>query len=166
MEKYIALAVFLLAYTLFILLPDRRAPVAFGGALLLVLFGVLTPAKAFFLINWNVMGVFVGTLILAELFMWSRVPAYLAERLVNRSGTARAAILWICVMSGVISIFVENVATLLIVAPIAFEMARKLKISPVNFLIAIAISANLQGTATLIGDPVSMLLGGLRQDNV
>jgi len=160
MEKYIALAILVLAYVLFIFWPQRRAPVAFLGALLLVISGVLTPVEAFFLINWNVMGVFVGTLILAELFMWSRVPAYVAEGLVNRSGTARAAILWICAMSGFISIFVENVATLLIVAPIAFEMARKLKISPVNFLIAIAISANLQGTATLIGDPVSMLVAG------
>jgi Na+/H+ antiporter NhaD/arsenite permease-like protein len=60
---------------------------------------------------------------------------------------------------------VENVATLLIVAPIALALAKKLKISPMNMMIAIAVSSNLQGAATLIGDPPSMLLGGFAKMN-
>jgi Na+/H+ antiporter NhaD/arsenite permease-like protein len=68
--------------------------------------------------------------------------------------------LFICGMTGVISAFVENVATVLIVAPVALALARKLKMNPTSLLIAIAISSNLQGAATLIGDPPSMLLGG------
>jgi Na+/H+ antiporter NhaD/arsenite permease-like protein len=65
----------------------------------------------------------------------------------------------------VISAFVENVATVLIVAPIALALADKLKFSPVKMMIGIAISSNLQGAATLIGDPPSMLLGGFAKMN-
>ncbi len=157
MEKYIALAVFVLAYALFVFLPKRRSWVAVGGALLLLLFGVVSPLRALALINWNVMGIFVGTLILADLFLWSRAPHFIAERLVNRSKNVCWAIVALCAFSGFISIFVENVAVVLIVAPIAFALAEKLKFSSVPLLIGIAISSNLQGTATLIGDPASMI---------
>lgn len=161
----IAIAVFILAYVLFVLLPGRRTWVAVTGALLLMAAGVLSVKEAFWAVNWNVMGIFVGTLVIADSFMKSRVPAYIAERIVNHSSSTAWAMLWICMLSGFISAFVENVATVLIMAPIALALARKLKINPSNMLIAIAISSNLQGTATLIGDPPSMLLGGFAKMN-
>lgn len=161
----LGLLIFVTSYVLFIFLPQRRTWVAVAGAMLLVLLGVLSPLKAFGAVNWNVMGIFVGTLVIADLFMESRVPAYLAEIIVDRAKNTVWAILAICLMAGFISIFVENVATLLIVAPIALSMAKKLKISPVNLMIAIAISANLQGASTLIGDPPSMLLAGFARMN-
>jgi len=111
-------------------------------------------------INWNVLGIFIGTLIIAEAFIESRVPALIAHYLVSKSKNVGMAILYICIMASFISAFVENVATVLIVAPIALEIADRQKISPVPFLIGIAISSNLQGTATLIGDPPSMILAG------
>jgi Na+/H+ antiporter NhaD/arsenite permease-like protein len=64
------------------------------------------------------------------------------------------------VLAGVISMFVENVAVVLLVAPVALSLADKLKISPVPLLIGVAVSSNLQGTATMIGDPPSMILAG------
>jgi Na+/H+ antiporter NhaD/arsenite permease-like protein len=120
----------------------------------------LSLEQAFFSINWNVMGIFVGTLIVADIFMESRVPAFISEVIVDRAKNTCWAILFICAITGFISAFVENVATVLIVAPIAIALAKKLKINPMNMMIAIAVSSNLQGTATLIGDPPSMLLGG------
>ncbi len=111
-------------------------------------------------INWNVLGIFAGTLIIAELFIRSKVPVLLTDYLVDRSKTVGIAVLWICILTSFISAFVENVATVLIVAPLAMELAKRMKISPVPFLIGIAISSNLQGTATLIGDPPSMILAG------
>jgi len=63
-------------------------------------------------------------------------------------------------LTGFISAFVENVATVLIVAPIALALAKKININPSAMMIGIAVSSNLQGAATLIGDPPSMLLGG------
>jgi len=163
--KIVSLAVFLTAYILFVIFPHRRTWVALAGSLLLVLTGALSPKEACLAVNWNVMGIFVGTLVIADVFMQSRVPAYLAEMIVDRAKNTAWAILFICVLSGFISAFVENVATVLIVAPIALALAKKLKMNPVNMMIAIAVSSNLQGAATLIGDPPSMLLGGFAKMN-
>lgn len=160
-HQMITLTVFIATYAFFILFPNRRSLTAMSAVVLLLLFGILDPLEAFRDgVNWNVMGIFVGMLVLAEAFMASRFPAYLAERIVNHAPSTAFAILFICTMTSILSAFVENVATVLIVAPVALSLAKKLKINPVNMMIAIAISSNLQGCATLIGDPPSMLLGG------
>jgi len=163
--KTIALIIFLLAYALFVFMTKRRTIVAVSAAILLIFLRVMSPKEAFFAINWNVMGIFVGTLVIANIFMESRMPAYLAEVIVNKARNTAWSILFICALTGFISAFVENVATVLIVAPIALSIAKKLKINPMKMMIAIAISSNLQGTATLIGDPPSMLLGGFAKMN-
>ena len=163
--KVVSLTLFIMAYVLFVFLPHRRTIVAVCGAALTVLAGAISFKEAFWAINWNVMGILVGMLVVADVFMESRVPAYLAEIIVDRAKNTAWAILAICALTGFISAFVENVATVLIVAPIALSLARKLQINPVKMMIAIAISSNLQGTATLIGDPPSMLLGGFAKMN-
>jgi len=155
-----ALIIFIVSYILFALLSHKRTGIAVIGAGLLILLRAISPKEAFLSINWNVMGIFVGMLVVADVFMKSRVPAYLAEVIVDKAENTAWAILSICLMTGFISAFVENVATVLIVAPVALALAKKLKINPMNMMIAIAVSSNLQGTATLIGDPPSMLLGG------
>jgi len=163
--KLISLSIFIVAYFLFVIFPKRRTQVAVLGAALLILSPVVSFKEAIFAINWNVMGIFVGTLVVANIFMESRVPAYMAEIIVDRVKSTAWAITSICILTGFISAFVENVATVLIVAPIAFSLAKKLKINPTKMMIAIAISSNLQGSATLIGDPPSMLLGGFARMN-
>lgn len=163
--KIIALVIFIISYLLFVILPHKRTLVALGGSALLILSQAISLKGAFTAINWNVMGIFVGTLILADIFMESRVPAYIAEVIVDKAKSTRWAILFICLLTGFISAFVENVATVLIVAPIVLALAKKLKINPVKMMIGIAISSNLQGTATLIGDPPSMLMGGFAKMN-
>jgi Na+/H+ antiporter NhaD/arsenite permease-like protein len=160
-----AAGVFAVAYVLFVALPTRRTLVAVAGAVLLVPLCVLSPRELLLAINWNVMGIFVGTLLVADVFMESRVPAFLAEVIVDHARSTRWAILLICALTAFISAFVENVATVLIVAPVALALARKIRLNPVKMMIAIAISSNLQGTATLIGDPPSMLLGGYAKMN-
>jgi Na+/H+ antiporter NhaD/arsenite permease-like protein len=164
-SSHLALAVFILAYTLFIFFPRKRTLIAAAGAFLLLLTGAVSLGEAFSSINWNVMGIFIGTLVIADIFMESRVPAYIAEIIVDRARHTCSAILLICLLTGIISAFVENVATVLIVAPIALSLAKKLKINPTKMMIAIAVSSNLQGAATLIGDPPSMLLGGFAKMN-
>ncbi len=158
--KIVAIVVFVVAYVLFAFLPTRRSFVAVGASLLLIALGVMSVPTAFTAINWNVMGIFVGTLVLADAFIESRCPAFLAETIVDRSRSTAWALMFICALTSFISAFVENVATVLIVAPIAISLAKKLEMNPVNMMIGIAICSNLQGTATLIGDPPSMLLGG------
>ena len=163
--KFASLLIFTISYLLFIFLPKKRTHIAVLGAFLLILSKAVSFKEAFLTINWNVMGIFVGTLVVADIFMESRVPAYIAEIIVNRARNTAWSILFICLLTGFISAFVENVATVLIVAPIALSLAKKLKINPMNMMIGIAVSSNLQGTATLIGDPPSMLLGGFAKMN-
>lgn len=158
--NFFTLFIFILAYILFVFLPKKRMLVALGASILLIITRTITIEEAFISINWNVIGIFVGTLVVADCFMESRVPAFLAEVIVVKAKNNAWAILFICLLTGFISAFVENVATVLIVAPIALSLAKKLKVNPANMMIAIAVSSNLQGTATLIGDPPSMLLGG------
>jgi Na+/H+ antiporter NhaD/arsenite permease-like protein len=156
--KIFVVAVFLICYTLIL----RRRPhpllvVSLGGAIL-ILAKAISPAQAIASINMNVLGVFLGTMVLSSLFIYSGVPAYLASNLVDKSKSVCMAMLLVCGLSGFISSFTENVATVLIVAPIALEIAKHIKINPVPLLIGVALAANLQGTATMIGDSPSIIL--------
>lgn len=158
---WVPLFVFVICYGLFVVLPRWRSVVACAGAVVLVLTGSLSWQEALAeKIHWNVVALFFGTLVLAELFMQSRMPAVLAEWLVDHTRTMRQALLAVCALAGFLSMFIENVAVVLLVAPVALSLAEKLQIRPVPLLICIAISTNLQGTATLIGDPPSMILAG------
>ena len=109
------------------------------------------------LINWNILMIYVGSMIIAALFIYSRVPARIADALVTVSPSTGIAVILILAMTGIISIFVENVATVLVMAPIALALSKKLKLNPVPFMIGLALMSNLEGTATLVGDPPSMI---------
>ncbi len=156
--KILVIGIFLTAYLLLVL--KRGHPfIVLGGAIgALLVSGALNLQQAISSINYNVLGVFWGTMVLSGLFIYSKVPAYFATKLVDRAKTVGGAMLSVCLLAGFISSFVENVATVLIVAPIAFEVAKKLKANPVPFLIGIAISSNLQGCATMVGDSPSIIL--------
>lgn len=164
-RSVIALVFFVLAYILFVVFPGRRSLIAISAAGLLLGTRVLSFPEAFRSVNWNVMGIFVGTLALADVFMKSRVPAVIAEIIVDKAKNTAWAIMLMCALTGFISAFVENVATVLIIAPIALALARKINLNPIKMMIAITISSNLQGTATLIGDPPSMFLAGFTKMN-
>jgi len=157
-DQAIAVLVFGLTYLLLILKRERSLYFVWGASLLLVVMGIITINQAWQALNWNVLGLFFGTMILAELFVASGAPAYMATRMVNASGSAALSLLSIVVFSGLLSAVVENVATVFIVAPLALETARKVKASPVPVLISVAIAANMQGVATMIGDSPSILL--------
>ncbi|MDP8259459.1 MAG: SLC13 family permease [Candidatus Gygaella obscura] len=163
--KLLNIIIFVTAYFFVVLFIKKRTFVSVLAVLILLFTGCLSLKDAFFSVNWNVLGIFVGMLFIADIFMESRVPAYLAEIIVNRSKNISYAILFICALTGILSAFLENVATVMIIAPIALAMAKKLNFNPIKMMIAIAISSNLQGAATLVGDPPSMLLGGFAKMN-
>ena len=156
--KLFTIAVFGIAYIL--LVAKKGNPLfVLGGAIALLFAGrAINPSQAMASINYNVLGVFIGTMTISSLFIFSNVPAYLATKLVDRAKTVGMALLSVCFLAGFISSFAENVATVLIVAPIAFEVAKKLKVNPIPFLIGVAVSSNLQGCATMIGDSPSLIL--------
>ncbi len=175
--KVLIVILFSLTYLGVVLFPAGKTFIMLSGALSVVLSKILFfPYETDFLshvfnsifgalkaINWNVMGIFWGMLYLTGIFVYSRVPVLLADKLIEHAKNVGMAILGVCVFASLISAFVENVATVMIVAPIALAICKQLKISPLPFLIGIAISSNLQGTATLIGDPPSMILAGAKQ---
>ena len=111
-------------------------------------------------VDYNVLMMIAATMGTVTLFIRSRMPARLAEILMTKTPNVMWAVTALSLFAGVISAFVDNVATVLMVAPVGLAISKKLDISPVPVLIAIAVSSNLQGAATLVGDTTSILLGG------
>jgi Na+/H+ antiporter NhaD/arsenite permease-like protein len=111
-------------------------------------------------IDWNVIMMIAGAMGVVALFIESKMPSKLADIILDKVPNVQWAMVWLALFAGIISAFVDNVATVLMVAPVALNISRKLKVSPVPSIIAIAISSNLQGAATLVGDTTSILLGG------
>jgi len=161
--KSLSLTIFLVCYALIGYFMNRQKQglalvSVYLGAVVLLLSRAINLNQALVSININVLGVFLGTMVLSSLFIFSGVPAYLASNFVDKSRSICMAMLLVCGLSGFISSYTENVATVLIVAPIAFEIAKAININPVPLLIGVALSANLQGTATMIGDSPSIIL--------
>ncbi|MGI5970354.1 MAG: SLC13 family permease [Oscillospiraceae bacterium] len=155
-----ALAIFLLTYVLLMALPKYRAYIALASAALFVILGILPLNEVFSVVNWNVIMMIAGTMGVVYFFIESKMPALLADVIIQKMPNMKWAIIALSLFAGIISAFVDNVATVLMVAPVALTISKKLNASPVNSIIAISISANLQGAATLVGDTTSILLGG------
>ena len=156
----LALGIFILTYVLLLFLPKIRAYIALFSAATFVIIGTLPGQSVFAAVDWNVLMMIAGTMGIVHLFIESKMPARMADYIIEKTPNVKWAIIALALFAGIISAFVDNVATVLMVAPVALTIARKLKISPVPSIIAIAISSNLQGAATLVGDTTSILLGG------
>ena len=160
-----ALIVFLITYVLMLSFQKYRPWIALTSACIFIGLGYggmyeMDLISALGAVDYNVLLMIGGTMGLVTLFIESRMPARLAEMLISKVPDIKWAVTVLSLFAGVISAFVDNVATVLMVAPIGLAISRKLKISPVPVLIAIAVSSNLQGAATMVGDTTSMLLGG------
>jgi Na+/H+ antiporter NhaD/arsenite permease-like protein len=156
--KWVVLAIAVFMYALIVLFPGKKSFASLGAAAAMLVLRVVGPFQVIAeLIDWTVIMIFVGSLVIAELFIYSRVPAVIADSIVVHSPNVGIAIVAILVMTGIISAFVENVATVLVMAPIALALCTKLGLDPTYFMIGLAVMANLQGTATLVGDPPSMI---------
>lgn len=158
-DKIFAVVVFILTYVLLISVPKKRAYIALTSALFFILTGILPITEVFDKIEWNVILMIAGTMGIVALFIESKMPARLADLIIERTQNVKWAIIALSLFAGIISAFVDNVATVLMVAPVAITISKKLKISPVPSIIAISIASNLQGAATLVGDTTSILLG-------
>lgn len=158
--KIIAISLFVLTYALLLIFPKIRAYIAIGSGAIFVLIGILPIEKVFTTVDWNVILMIAGTMGIVHLFIESRMPELLADIIIDKTPNVKWAVISLALFAGIISAFVDNVATVLMVAPVALTIAKKLDISPVSAIIAIAVSSNLQGAATLVGDTTSILLGG------
>lgn len=158
MTKYIAIGIFLIMYILMIVLPKRRAIVALSAAALMVICQILPLGKVLPAIDWNVLMMIFGTMVIVDYFIESKMPNRIAEALLRISKNVMWVTILMSLFSGIISAFIDNVATVLMVAPVGLAICKKLKINPVPMIICIAVSSNLQGAATLVGDTTSIML--------
>ena len=158
MTKFIAIGIFLVMYILMIVLPKRRAIVALCAAVLMVVVRALPIEKVLPAIDWNVLMMLFGTMVIVDYFIESKMPNRIAESLLRISKNVMWVTILMSLFSGIISAFIDNVATVLMVAPVGLAICKKLKINPVPMIICIAVSSNLQGAATLVGDTTSIML--------
>ena len=155
-----ALILFAVTYVLMLTFSKYRPYIALGSALVFILTGMLPLDQ--------ILG---GHRLqrpdddrrhhggLVQLFIDSKMPARLADMIMAKVPNVQMAAVALALFAGIISAFVDNVATVLMVAPIAMEICKKLKTNPVPFIIGIAVSSNLQGAATLVGDTTAIMLG-------
>ena len=173
--KWIVLALAILMYVFVIIFQNKKVWFTTGAVVVLLILGMIFPGQVFSeglassgrftvishsffeLINWNILMIYVGSMIIAALFIYSKVPVIIADKIVSHSPNTGIAVVLILAMTGIISIFVENVATVLVMAPIAMALSKKLNLNPIPFMIGLAVMSNLEGTATLVGDPPSMI---------
>lgn len=175
-----ALVIFAVTYVLMLAFQKIRPHVTVASALIFVVLGVVAAANpsafgdGFFAISdgsftygikdalseidWNVIMMIAGTMGTVYLFIESKMPQLMSDILISKMPNMKWVIVALSLFAGIVSAFVDNVATVLMIAPVALAFCKKVNISPVPSIICIAISSNLQGAATLVGDTTSILL--------
>lgn len=154
-----AIILFAVTYVLMLTFSKYRPYIALASGIIFIATGMLPLNQIWGSIDLNVILMIAGTMGLVALFIESKMSALLADLIMEKVPNVKWAAVALALFAGVISAFVDNVATVLMVAPIALEICRKLKTNPVPFIISIAVSSNLQGAATLIGDTTAIMLG-------
>ena len=157
--RIFALVLFALMYILMIAKPKYRPVYALSVAVIFLISGILPLDNLLSTINWNVLLMIAGTMIIVYYFIDSHMPNLLADILLGKSRNVKWVTILMSLFAGVISAFIDNVATVLMVAPVGIAICKKLKINPVGMILSIAVSSNLQGAATLVGDTTSIMLG-------
>lgn len=155
-----ASAVFLITYAVIVSEKVHRTVVALVGAALLAVTHVMSPEDAVHAIDFNTIGLLVGMMIIVGITRQTGVFEYLAIRAAKMSrGEPLKIMAALSLVTGVLSAFLDNVTTVLLIVPVTFAIVRQLQISPVPILIAEIFSSNIGGTATLIGDPPNIMIG-------
>lgn len=157
--KIFALILFALMYVLMITKPKYRPFYALSVAVIFLIAGILPLNDLMSTINWNVLLMISGTMIIVYYFIESHMPNLLADILLEKAKNVMWVTILMSLFAGVISAFIDNVATVLMVAPVGMAICKKLNMSPVGMILSIAVSSNLQGAATLVGDTTSIMLG-------
>ena len=157
--QWLTLAVFAVTIIAVVVNKLDSAAAALVGVVVMVWMGSMTETEAFLLVDWNVMAILVSIWVIAGYFGKTGVPSWLSMQALRLSGGRPGLLVMILSMlAGVISMFVDNVVTILMMAPVALPLARALKIPVTPLVLMIGFSANFMGTALLLGDlPPQML---------
>jgi Na+/H+ antiporter NhaD/arsenite permease-like protein len=146
----------------------HRTTIAMVGATFVILIGILTglfTASTSFefaisSIDFNTIGLLLGMMIIVAILGETGIFEYLGVRMSKASkGNLWRLMVMFCIFTATISMFIDNVTTVLLVVPITISIFKTLKISPIPFILAQVLASNVGGTATLIGDPPNILIG-------
>ena len=149
------IAIVIFAATIITVMTEKvhRAVAAVVGALLLILTGVLTVESGFSYVDINTIGVLIGMMLFVAIVKNSGIFEYIAIK------AAWPLMLLLCIITAVLSGFLDNVTTVLLIGPMTLAITNMLKTSPVPFFITQIMASNIGGTATLIGDPPNIMIG-------
>jgi len=154
-----AIILFAVTYVLMLTFSKFRPYIALASGVIFIISGMLPLGEILPSLDFNVLLMIGGTMGLVQLFIDSRMPERLADIIMAKVPNVQWAAVSLSLFAGIISAFVDNVATVLMIAPVAIEICKKLKTNPIPFIISIAVSSNLQGAATLVGDTTAIMLG-------
>jgi Na+/H+ antiporter NhaD/arsenite permease-like protein len=160
MEPWIALAVFIVTYGA--IASDRvdRTLAALLGAAAAILLGVVTQEAGFAAVDWNVIFLLFGMMVIAGVLRRTGVFGWLAVRTVRVAhGEPLVILLLLAGITALLSAFIDNVTTIVLLVPVTLYIATTLRLSPIPFVLAEVLASNIGGTATLIGDPPNILIG-------
>jgi Na+/H+ antiporter NhaD/arsenite permease-like protein len=163
MTAVLVVAAFVAAYVLIATERIHRVAAALSGAAAMVLLGVVDARVAFFSektgIDWNVIFLLLGMMVIVSVLKQTGVFDYLAIWAAKRThGRPFATMVMLVVITALASAMLDNVTTVLLIAPVTLLLCDRLGLSPVPFLIAEALASNIGGTATLIGDPPNIII--------
>jgi Na+/H+ antiporter NhaD/arsenite permease-like protein len=157
---WIAITVFALTYVLVIADRINRSIIALLGAGVMVVSGVLSQDEAIRGIDFNTIALLTGMMVLVAIARRCGIFEYLALWSAKKGRAQPWAILaMLALVTAIVSAFLDNVTTVLLIAPVTIEIARYLEAPPYPFLFAEVFAANIGGTATLIGDPPNIIIG-------
>jgi len=133
--KIAALVLFIVLYIFMIAIPKYRPFYALGVAVVFLITGILPIGSLFTTINWNVLMMIAGTMIIVDYFIESQMPNLLADILLSKSKNIMWVTIYMSLFAGVISAFIDNVATVLMVAPVGIAICRKMNIKPTGMIL-------------------------------
>ncbi len=163
MTEIFVVAVFVAAYVLIATERIHRVAAALGGAAAMVALGVVDAHVAFYSertgVDWNVIFLLLGMMIIVGILKQTGVFDFLAIWSAKKTkGRPFATMVMLVVITAVASAALDNVTTVLLIAPVTLLLCERLGLPPVPFLIAEALASNIGGTATLIGDPPNIII--------
>ena len=158
----IGLVIFSISYIVIISEKVNRAVVAVVGAVLMVLFQVLSQAEALEKVDTNTLGLLIGMMVIVNVLKRTGFFEFVAIKTAKLAkGNPNTIIIYFSIISAISSALLDNVTTILLVIPVTLVIADSLKINPIPFFIAEILSANIGGASTLIGDPPNIMIGSV-----
>jgi len=158
-SMYIAFGILLIAYVFIALEKIPKMTIAILGASVTLLLGLVGSADAFQYVDFNVLFLLVSMMIIVNISAKSGMYDWLAIEMVKLTkGNPILVLVMLSIFTAVVSAFLDNVTTVILVMPLTFVIAQQFEISPIPFLISEVLASNIGGTATLIGDPPNIII--------